>query len=315
MRRVAITGISGYIGSQLLGRLAAHPDAEAIVGIDTRPPASLPPKLGFHRRDVTQPLGELFSRERVDSAVHLAFVVRPARNERNTARINIEGTRNFLEACRAASVRRVVYLGSTAAYGAHPDNPVPLAEESPLRPNPRFQYSRDKAATDRLFQDFARANPQTAVTVLRGCVVMGPGGVRAIGARVFQPVMVRVAGHDPPVQYVHEADLVRLLMLVLERPTPGVFNVAGDGVLRYSEVARLARRPLVALPRPVLRGLMDATWTLRLQSQSNGAGLDFIAYPWVASNDRLQRATGFAYRYSSEETVKAYLRTKGGSAL
>ncbi|MEK9144413.1 MAG: hypothetical protein AAB339_02245, partial [Elusimicrobiota bacterium] len=42
-----------------------------------------------------------------------------------------------------------------SAYGAHPDNPVPLTEESPLRPNMRFQYSRDKAETDRMFQDYA----------------------------------------------------------------------------------------------------------------------------------------------------------------
>ena len=140
---------------------------------------------------------------------------------------------------------------------------------------------------------------------------MGPGGVKAIGAKVFQPVMVRVAGCNPPVQYVHEDDLVELLVHVLEQRPAGTYNFAGDGTLRYTEVAKLARRPVATLSKWLLAGLMDATWKLRLQSQSNSAGLDFLAYPWVASNEKFKRATGFAYRYSTEETVRAYLKSVG----
>ncbi|MEE9285256.1 MAG: NAD-dependent epimerase/dehydratase family protein [Dehalococcoidia bacterium] len=311
MRRIAITGISGYIGSQLLERLAGHPDVETIVGIDARPPRQQPAKLRFFLRDVAQPMQALFTQERVDAAFHLAFVLRPNRDEKDTHRVNIEGTRHFLDAALAGGVEHVLYLGSTAAYGAHADNPIPLVEEAMLRPNRRFQYSRDKAATDQTFREFAVSHPKVAVTLLRGSVVLGPGGAGAIGAKVFQPVMVRAAGHDPLVQYLHEEDLVDLLITALEQRPAGVYNVAGDGVVRYTEVGRMARRPMVAIPKPLLAAVMDATWALRLQSQSTSAGLDFIAHPWVAANEKFKQATGFSYRYSTVETVRSYLKSIG----
>ena len=281
---------------------------EAVIGVDSRPPRATSPKLRPFLHDITQPLGGLFEKEGVDSVIHLAFTLKPARDKRSARRVNVDGTAHVLRACQGSGVDHVLYLSSTAAYGAHRDNPVPLTEESPLRPNPRFQYSREKAETEGLFQAFAASNPQVAVTVLRGCVTMGPSGAGSIGSRVFQPLMIRLAGHDPPVQYLHEEDLVALLVMALEQRPPGVFNVAGDGPLRYSDLARLAKRPMLALPGPLLAALMDFTWALRLQSQSDSAGLDFIAYPWVAGNEKLKHQTGFAYGYSSQETVLAYLR-------
>lgn len=309
MRRIAITGISGYLGSQLLKRLAAHPDVERIVGVDARPPTVQSPKLAFFQRDITRPIADLFSGEQLDAAVHLAFVLKPTHSTVAARRVNVEGTRNLLEACRLGHVGHLLYLGSTAAYGAHRDNPVPLTEESPLRPNRGFQYSREKAETDRMFLDYGTAHPEAAVTILRGCVVIGPGGARSIGAKMFTRVMVRVAGHDPQVQYLHEDDLVDLLVAALEKRPRGIYNVAGDGLLRYSDVARLAGRRMAAIPGPVLSGLMGAAWALHLQSESSAAGLDFIAYPWVASNEKLKAATGFRYRYSSEDAIKAYVKT------
>jgi UDP-glucose 4-epimerase len=308
MRRVAVTGVSGYIGAQLVRRLSAHPGIEAIIGLDIRPPAEPPAKLTFLRHDITQPLDDLFAQQKVDSAVHLAFVVAPTRKEAWATKINIGGTRNFLQACASAGVGYALYLGSTAAYGAHADNPVPLMEERPLRPNKRFQYSRDKAATEGLFAGFAASHPQAKVAVLRGCPVMGPGGTKAIGAKVFQPVMVRIAGYDPPVQFIHEDDLIEIIVTMLERQLPGTYNVAGDGVVPYSQVAKMARRRMVAVPKGLIGGVMDVAWALRLQSQSNSAGLDFIAYPWVAGNEKLKQATGFRYRYSTEQTIEAFLR-------
>ena len=310
MRRVAITGSSGYIGGQLVRRLSSDPAVEAIIGIDARPPENQPSKLRFYLRDVAKPWNDLLTEEGVDAAIHLAFVVRPSRNDRDTRLVNVEGTRNFLNACHRAKVGQVIYLGSMAAYGAHPDNPAPLLEHHPLRPNERFQYSRDKAATDHLVQEYAVSNRDVSVTILRGAVVLGPGGAQAVGAKVFQPVMVRLAGHDPPVQYIHEEDLIEMLVKFLEHPVAGIFNAAADGLLQYTDVARLARRPMMAVPKSLLSGLMNVTWALRLQSQSTSAGLDFIAYPWVGGNAKLKEETGFAYRYTTQETVESYLRSR-----
>ena len=54
---------------------------------------------------------------------------------------NVRGTRNVFESARAAGASKVVYVSSGVAYGAHPDNDVPLTEESPLRANPDFPWA------------------------------------------------------------------------------------------------------------------------------------------------------------------------------
>jgi UDP-glucose 4-epimerase len=308
MRRVAITGVSGYVGSLLANRLAEHPEVVAIIGLDLRAPAESPAKLRFHQRDVTQPFDDVFQSESVDAAVHLAFIVKPTHHVERARAVNLDGSRNLVAACLASGTNHLVYFGSATAYGAHPDNPVPLTEEAPLRPNKGFQYARDKAETDLMLQEAASLNPDLEVAILRGCVVLGPKGEGAIGGKVFQPVMLRIAGHDPLVQYLHEEDVVDAIVSQLERPETGIYNLGGDGPLRYSQVAHLAKRLMIALPRSIIGSLIDATWTLRLQSESTSAGLDFISYPWVVSNEKLKSAIGFTYRFSTEDAVLAYLR-------
>jgi len=305
MRRIAVTGSSGYLGSRLVARLAEHGDVETIVGVDFRPPLDPPAKLRFYERDVAAPFSEVFEREGVDTAVHLAFVVAPTRDHRRVRAVGLDGAQHFLDACRAAGVEQAVYMSSAAAYGAHPDNPEPLTEASPLRPNDPFLYSRYKAAADRLFREFAEEHPATNVTVLRGCPVIGPGGHAAVGAKVFQRVMLRVAGHDPLTQFMHEDDLIRLFVHAMERRARGVFNTAGDGFIRYSGLAGLADRRMAALPYAVIAPLMEATWHARLQRSASAVGLRYIMYPWVVDNRRFCEQTGFSYRYSSEEAVRA----------
>lgn len=306
MRRIAVTGVSGYIGTQLVRRLDAHPDVEAIIGLDVRPPDAQSEKLRFYKQDVAAPLDGILAKEQVDALVHLAFIVRPVRNQTRAKQANVLGSHNVIRECREAGVRQVVYLGSTAAYGAHKDNPVPLTEESPLRPNRRFQYSRDKAEVDQMFQSFAKSVPEADVAILRSCVVMGPGSTQAVGAMLFRRMMVRIASRNPQMQYVHEDDLVDVLVRCLEKRPRGVYNVAGDGTLAYTDVVRLARRRMVSVPRRILATLMNIGWVLHLQNESNSAGLDFIAYPWVADNSALKKALAFEYRHTSEDAIRDY---------
>jgi UDP-glucose 4-epimerase len=311
LRRVAITGVAGYIGTLLLERLEKHREVEAIIGTDRRPPPDVHTgKLRFYQRDILTPFNGILERERVDALVHLAFVTRPVREGAIARQINVLGTHNIIREARLCGVKQAVYLSSTAAYGAHRDNPELLTEESPLRPNKRFRYSVDKAETDGMFQSFARGVPDADVAILRSCVTLGPGGPDSVGARMFRRVMVRLWGKDPSMQFVHEEDLVDVIVAALEKRLKGVYNVAGDGTLRYSETAKAARRRMVAVPGAVLRPLMGVTWAMGLQRQSPGAGLDFIAYPWVADNTALKKALGFSYRYSSEDTVKEFARQR-----
>lgn len=307
MKRIAITGVSGYIGSKLLSRLSTMAEIERIVGIDAKPPGIKPPKLRFYCQDIFKPLGDIFIENRVECAIHLVFVLKPTHNETGAWRVDIGGILNFLEACRQARVKHILYLSSHTVYGAHPDNARPLTEDSPLRPLSSFQYSKDKAAAEGILRDFATANTDTSITILRSCPVLGPNAARTVTTSMLKPVMIRIAGYNPLMQFVHEDDLLELMMIFLDRGKAGIFNVAGDGEIQYSEIARLCRKRMITLPQWLLRFLMGFSWLLRLQSQSPTSGLEFIKYPPVLSTEKVKKELGFQFSYSSREALTSFL--------
>jgi UDP-glucose 4-epimerase len=311
MKRIAITGISGYIGGKLFPRLESVEVVERIVGIDIKPLEASSPKLKFYWQDILQPLGDIFAENEVDSAIHLAFVLKPTRDRSGTQKVDIGGSVNFLEACRQTQVKHILYLSSHTVYGAHPDNPAPLNEDAPLRPLPDFQYSWDKVEAERLLRDFAASNEDVCLTILRSCPVIGPNAASSVVALMFKPpIMIGVAGYDPPMQFVHEDDLIELITTFLSQRRAGIFNVAGDGELRYSEVARLSGRRMLRLPQGLLHLMMDFSWKLHLQNDSPTSGLKFIKYPPVISTEKLKKETGFQFRYSSRDALLSFVAGK-----
>jgi len=217
---------------------------------------------------------------------------------------------NFLEACRQAEVKHIVYLSSHTVYGAHPDNAGLLNEDSPLRPLPGFQYSWDKAEVERMLHDFATSHRDVCLTILRSCPVVGPNAGSSIITSMFKPIMIRVAGYDPPMQFVHEDDLVEIIMTFLSQRKSGIFNVAGSGQIRYTEVAKLARKRTIALPERLLHLLMGFSWALRLQRESPTSGLEFIKYPPIVNAEKLKSELGFQFSYSSRDAITSFLSAR-----
>lgn len=308
--RVAVTGAAGYVGSQLVNALAQRDDVALVAAVDLRPTRALSPKVSVLVADVSRPLTELFALQRPDIVVHLAYLMQPRRGGDAGWGVNVGGTANVLRACEATGVQQVLYFSSTSVYGARPGNPVPLTEESQLRPVKGFHYSEHKAAAEALIQEFARSHPEMCVTVLRGCVVMGPHADNFITRSLTKPLMVGVLAHDPKMQFLHEQDLLGVLAYFLEHPKSGVFNIAGEGTVRYSEVVRLAGRPLLWLPAWLLYPLIQVLWVLRLQSASPACGLDLVRWPWVASAEKLRQETGFRFQYTSREALEAFIAAR-----
>ena len=307
---VAVTGASGYIGSRLLQELENEETLEKVLAIDTRPLPAPFHNVAAERLDVTRPLEDTFRDHRINAVVHLAFIIKPGRSRSEAEGIrqtNLKGVESVLKACHATKVRNFIYLSSHTIYGAHRNNPVPITEQWATSPSPNFQYSSNKALCEGVVQEFARANPEVNVTVLRPCVVMGPGADNFVTRAFFKPVLLGVAGFDPPLQFVHEDDLAKLLRLLIMETHPGTFNVAGDGIIRYRRMARLSHRKLISLPAVMAYSLTQMAWNLGIQKDSPSVGLDFIRYPLVIGTDKLKNETGFRFFYTSEEALMAYL--------
>ncbi|HEY6317279.1 MAG TPA: NAD-dependent epimerase/dehydratase family protein, partial [Acidimicrobiia bacterium] len=177
MESIAVTGASGVVGQRLLPVLAANPAITRLVGLDVRPPRRRVRDLEFHLVDIARSeLKPLL--EGTDVLIHLATVVDPIPDESLMASVNVDGTRRVLDAAADVGVRKVVRVSSAAVYGAWANNPVPLTEAAPLRPNPGFSPAVQAAEVERLLADWRDDHPGVVVTTLRSAPVLGLGAER-----------------------------------------------------------------------------------------------------------------------------------------
>ena len=306
--RIAITGASGFLGRYTVERLAARPGIERVLAIDVQAPAHTPDADGavVHvTRDVREPLDDLLAEHSIQAVCHLAYVVRPARDRSWARSINVEATESLLRACSAAGVSRVVYLSSATVYGARRGNSRPFTEEDPPAPVRGFGYSEDKVAAESLLTAWQKETLGASATVLRGCVVMGPAADNFIIQALTMRWLPLPAFEDAELQFLHVSDQVDALERALSDSAGGVYNVAGSGTVRWRQMVRLFGNRSLPVPGPLLQALTGLTWSLRLQSRSPAAGVNFVRYPWLVATDKIERELGWSPAHTSEQALLA----------
>jgi nucleoside-diphosphate-sugar epimerase len=187
-------------------------------------------------------------------------------------------------------------MSSAAVYGAWPNNPVPLTEDAPVRPNPGFGFAAQKAEVERLAGEWADEHPSAALTILRPAVPLDEEQADFLSAVLAVRAPVATGDPEVPVQFVHVDDIASAVAHVVAHRVDGVFNVAADGWLSSGQARALAGAPpRVRLPERVLDVVT------RLGRRPTGI-TPYTLHPWVVATDRL-KATGWAPAHSNEETV------------
>lgn len=307
-RRVLVTGLSTFWGGRVAQALEADPGVEMIVGLDTEHP-----KIALERTEYVKAdegysiLARIVRATQIDTVLHTFLVVDSTRmSGRQLHETNVIGTMNLLAAAGApdSSVRQVVVKSSTLVYGSSRDDPAWFAEDTPRPGRPATRVERSLLEVEDYLRDFAEDNPHVGVTLLRFANVLGTDIVTPISRALQLPAVPAIAGFDPLVQFVEEDDVVRALEFAMRHDVPGVYNVAGDGKLPWSEVASLCGRRVVPSIPPV--------FTKELTAPLRRFGLDLppellalLRFGRGADNRRFKRA-GFSYRYTSAGAVRNY---------
>jgi len=221
-------------------------------------------------------------------------------------RINVEGARNVLRVAAQVHPQRLLAISSATAYGAWPDNPTPMDETQPLRAQCRLPYAADKVEIEGLLAQFAAQNPRIAVASVRPAIIGGPNMDNYLTRFIFgMPFIGLLDGHDAPVQFVHEDDVVAALYEILIHNGRGAYNVAPPDYLLFSQLALETNRRAWRLPFRLAYAVAWLVWTLRLPIQEWPPGvLYFVRDPWVVAPTRLQREMGYQFRYDSLETLR-----------
>jgi len=308
-RRILVTGAAGYIGAHLVEALCSWDQADLVIGVDIVEPSFEDERYRFVRRDIREPVVDLVRDHGIETVIHLAYVVAPTHNKEEMKAVNLNGAVNVLDACKSADVSLLIHMSSTTVYGLHPDNDVPLTEQSPLRASGDFTYAENKVRIERKVQRFARDCPQTKVTVLRPCFVVGPGVSHPLVTHL-QKKFVPLPWRTPPYQFVHIHDLVRIMLHFLAQPRSDVYNVAADGTVTFSDMLRMLGNYRLRSHWPVMCVVNQLAWWLRLSfvTEVPTPVLQIIRHPWLASAEKLRTHTGYQFVYDSRGAFQDFAR-------
>lgn len=206
MAKYLVTGVAGFIGRSIAAALLAR--GESVRGVDsfiTGKPSNLIglEAMEFIKGDLADPAVCAKVCAGIEIVFHEAALASVPRSVADPVATNVacvDATLNLLVAARAAGVRRVIYAGSSSAYG---DTPT-LPKQEEMLPNPISPYAVAKLACEHYMRAFTRVYGLETV-VLRYFNVFGP----------FQ---------DPTSQYSGVLALFSRKMLAGEQPT-----IFGDG--------------------------------------------------------------------------------------
>lgn len=307
MSRILITGAAGMVGQALLAELSG----QQVFATDLARPPSLPEGMTYLEMDVTggDP-DRVIAKVRPDVVIHLASIVTPGVAREVAHRVDVGGTRAVLDACLAHGVRRLVVTSSGAAYGYHADNPVPLRESDPLLGNPEFPYADHKRQVEKVLAEARRDAPQLEQVVLRVGTVLGAGTENQITALFRKPRLLAVLGSESPFVFIWTRDLTRILARAAGDGPAGIYNVAGDGVMGVSDLARVLGKPVLRLPAQVLKAALAVARPLGL-SRYGPEQVRFLQYRPVLANDALKQVFGYVPELTSAEVFDLWRREAG----
>jgi UDP-glucose 4-epimerase len=307
-RRALVTGLGSFWGGRVAQTLEQDPEVDVIIGLDTREPSVPLDRTEYVRVDESYSiLSRIVRATQVDTILHTFLVVDS--NQGSASQMhdtNVIGTMNLFAAASQpeSRVRNVVVKSSTLVYGSTHADPVWFSEDTRRPAFPRLRVERSLVEVEGYVRDYATDNPHVAVSLLRFSNVLGEDIVTPITRALDMPVVPAVFGYDPRVQFVHEVDVVRAIMHVLDHDLGGIYNVAGDGLLPWSEVAAICGKRLAPLP-PVGRRLVASTLSRLGIVDMPTELIELLTYGRGADNRRLKEA-GFSYRYTSAGAVHAY---------
>ena len=300
---VAITGSSGHLGSKLLEHLEELPGLGKLVAFDTRPLRAPVNNIAAFRKDVSESIQAELDRYRVTSLVHLAFQWRKGLRRREADALSGQNDKmleEVINSCVSARVGHIVYISSHSVYGPGPDCPLPLSEDWPPPPTSAYPYAEDnRRAEERLLQ-LSEDHPDVKVSILRSCPALGVHTSIDLLQEQYFPGWLGLSDYNPPLQFVSDDDLARIVSLVIQQEHTGIYNVAADGVVFLREFASELSARRVQMPSAVASPVKRLTGGTLVEYSHH---LD--RWPVIMSTARLRQTTGYRFRLSSSDALSS----------
>ena len=259
---IFVTGATGFLGKHLIRRLAGLPQVQMVCLVrktsDYQEAESLGARIAFG--DVTDKTSVRAGMEGCEVVLHLANLYTYWEPDpRDYYRVNVEGTRNVMEAVLELGVKKVVHVSSIAAYGNSSDKV--LREDSPEGPPPTA-YGASKQEGDRIIWQMYKERGLPVVMVYPGGV-SGPGNTRANNAYIRNYLSGKIPARmleQYEVGAVDVRDTVEIILRAMEKEgNIGERYLAGNGRTSTGQMNRMLHQvtgrkpPLMSTPLPVVQ--------------------------------------------------------------
>jgi len=323
VKKVLITGASGFIGSRVASRLLSD-QLNVRCLVHRSPFQTQYPTSDIIVGDIRDPDLAVKATKDVDIVFHFAAAVHHKATEEEYYSINVEGTRNIAKAAGVNNVRHFVFASSTSVYGKGSTN---FKEDSPCKPD--TAYGRSKIIAEKAVKDIA-AETGMKLTILRLSTVYGegePGNVSRLIKAVakYGPLVLGSGANRKSMTYVENvAALCSRLIKWSGSGGVSILNVADPEPYRLDEiVAAIASAlnksgPLIRVNQHLaLAGSWGLTAAARLfgrKSPLTPEQVKKITEDAVCDVTKLREEVGFVAPILLEEGIRrtvAWYRSKG----
>ncbi|MBI0584246.1 MAG: NAD-dependent epimerase/dehydratase family protein [Methanomassiliicoccus sp.] len=294
---ILVTGGSGQLSSYLFEELASKHEAW---GVDLREPVFESARGRVTIADILDPEAMREVCKGADAVVHTAAQVSVQRSTEDPAfdvETNVLGTVRVLKAARDAGASKFVMISSAAAYG----NPrhVPVDEDHPAEP--LSIYGSSKLSAEHFTQAFGSSYGMKWA-VIRPFNFYSPradpkspysGVITKFTQNAASGIPLRIEGDGSQTRdFLHAADVARLVRLVVESDRDGMVLNGGSG--QATSILDLANVVKKVSPREVtIEHVAPRTADIKHS---------------VARVERAREMVGFTTRISLEEGLKAFFR-------
>jgi len=306
-----VTGGSGFLGLRLSRALLEQGQAVRVFDLARAP--DLDPRAEFFSGDVRRGEQLIAAAQGAEMVFHLVGLMPQARaSDELMQAVNVEGTRNALEAAVAAKARRFVFLSSMEVYG-FPEH-SPFAEDHPLRPI--GTYGRNKVEAEALCLQYGKEHGLETVS-LRPSTLVGPGINEPTFIMLLKqlrnppPLMPLPGGGRSRFQMTAVSDCVEACLLAAERPGVAgeAFNIGAEDTLSMrDQVAALfdrlgkPRPRLFSIPSGLAKKLLLLLYRLGL-SKLEPDHFNLMDTDMVMDGAKAKRLLGFSPRQTNLDMI------------
>lgn len=320
-RLALVTGGSGFVGGHLIRRLLSDGWRVLALGRSDKARAEIE-ALGAEPVE-----GDLLDRtalagamEGIEVVFHVAAHFKLWGPVSLFRRINVEGTRNVVDAAERAGVRRIVYVSAAAVVMGRPEPMRGVTEDMPLHKMPFAPYAASKAEAEEVLLAANGRRAGFSTVAIRPPFIWGPGMpaldrmVETVRAGQFQ----WVAGGGQALSTCHVDNLCHALILAADRGSGGEAFFVSDGedtTLKSFLTRLLASRGVTPKDRAVpfgiawtMAGVMGAVWRIfrrKGEPPVTRQMLRFIGKDFTIDVSRARNQLGYAPVISAADGMRA----------